>query len=89
MMLLLELDPNVVKPGWIPLLITIGLALVMVLLFRSMRRHFRRVSEFYPETPATLEAPDEVATDAPADRPAASTTTQGTTAPDDERSPSR
>jgi len=85
MMLLLELDPNVVKPGWIPLLITIGLALVMVLLFRSMRRHFRRVNAFYPETPATPEAPDEDAPDAAADRAAPSTTT----APDDERSPSR
>ena len=51
-MILLELDPNVVKPGWTPLLILIGLALVMVLLFRSMRRQFRRVDENFPE-PAT------------------------------------
>jgi hypothetical protein len=48
-MMLLDLDPNVVKPGWTPLLITIGLALVMVLLFRSMRRQFRRVDANYPE----------------------------------------
>ena len=47
-MILFDLDPNVVKPGWIPLLITIGLALVMVLLYRSMRRQFRRVETNFP-----------------------------------------
>ena len=59
-MILLELDPNVVKPGWTPLLITIGIALVMVLLFRSMRRQFRRVDDNFPEpaTPVGVE-PDE------------------------------
>jgi hypothetical protein len=48
-MILLDLDPNVVKPGWTPLLITVGLALVMVLLFRSMRRQFRRVDANFPQ----------------------------------------
>ena len=47
-MMLLDLDPNLVKPGWTPLLITIGLALVMVLLYRSMRRQFRRVDTNFP-----------------------------------------
>jgi len=47
-MILLDLDPNVVKPGWIPLVITIALGLVMVLLFRSMTRQFRRVDENFP-----------------------------------------
>ena len=46
-MILLELDPNIVKPGWTPFLITIGLAAVMYLLFRSMRRQFRRVDVNY------------------------------------------
>ena len=46
---LLEIDPNVVKPGWTPLLILIGLALVMALLFRSMKRQFRRVHDNFPE----------------------------------------
>ena len=55
-MILLELDPNVVKPGWTPLLITIGIALVMVLLFRSMRRQFRRVDDNFPEPPAPVGA---------------------------------
>jgi hypothetical protein len=51
MSILLELDPNIVKPGWTPLLITLGLALAMVLLFRSMRRQFRRVDENFPQPP--------------------------------------
>jgi len=48
---LLDLDPNIVKPGWTPLLITIGLAAVMVLLFLSLRKQFRRidVSQSQPE----------------------------------------
>lgn len=40
----LDIDPNVVKPGWTPLLITIGIALVMVGLFFSMRRQFRNIN---------------------------------------------
>ena len=43
-MTLLEIDPNVVKPGWTPLLIIIGIACVMVLLYLSMRRQFKRIS---------------------------------------------
>jgi hypothetical protein len=39
----LEVDPNVVKPGWTPLIITILLALAMVGLFVSMRRQFRKI----------------------------------------------
>ena len=38
-----DIDPNVVKPGWTPLIITILLALAMVGLFISMRRQFRRI----------------------------------------------
>jgi hypothetical protein len=43
-MFLLDVDPNLVKPGWTPLLITIALAAVMVLLFLSMRRQFRKIN---------------------------------------------
>ena len=65
MLALLELDPNIVKPGWIPLLITIGLAAVMVLLFFSLRRQFRRidVSKFSPQ-PGTTD-PEAVKDAAP------------------------
>lgn len=55
-MSLLELDPNIVKPGWTPLLILIGLALVMALLFRSMRRQFHRVDEHWPDAAAEAAA---------------------------------
>jgi hypothetical protein len=43
-MMLLDIDPNLVKPGWTPLLITIVLAAIMVLLFLSMRRQFAKIN---------------------------------------------
>ena len=43
-MLLLDLDPNVVKPGWTALIITILLAFALVLLYLSMRRQFRKIN---------------------------------------------
>jgi len=43
-MILLELDPNLVKPGWTPLIITLLLGVAVVLLFLSMRRQFRKIS---------------------------------------------
>ena len=63
-MILFDLDPNVVKPGWIPLLITVALGLVMVLLFRSMRRQFSKVHANFPDPRAGQQAgpspaPDE------------------------------
>lgn len=42
-MIFLEVDPNVVKPGWTPLIITILLAAAIVLLMLSMRRQMRKV----------------------------------------------
>jgi hypothetical protein len=49
-MTLLDIDPNVVKPGWTPLIITLLLAGAMVLLFRSMRRQFGKIN--VPEGPS-------------------------------------
>ena len=43
-MTLLDIDPNVVKPGWTPLIILIVLAIAMVFLFLSMRRQFRKIN---------------------------------------------
>ena len=40
---LLDIDPNIVRPGWTPLIITILLAAVLVFLFLSMRRQFSRI----------------------------------------------
>ena len=42
-MILLEVDPNVVKPGWTPLLVTLLLLGAMVFLYLSMRRQFRKI----------------------------------------------
>lgn len=42
-MIWMDIDPNVVKPGWTPLIITIVLAAIIVGLFFSMRRQFRRI----------------------------------------------
>jgi hypothetical protein len=43
-MILLDIDPNVVKPGWTPLIILIILAGAVVLLYRSMRHQVRRIN---------------------------------------------
>lgn len=79
-MILLDLDPNIVKPGWTPFLITLALAAVMVLLFRSMRRQFRRVDRVFDVPPAeepvaaaaepvpTPDVPPATAGDAPPSR---------------------
>lgn len=42
-MIFLDIDPNVVKPGWTPLIIILVLGAVMVLLYRSMRRQFGKI----------------------------------------------
>jgi hypothetical protein len=43
-MILLEVDPDLVKPGWTPLIITVLLGIAVVLLFFSLRRQFRNIS---------------------------------------------
>lgn len=57
-MILLDIDPNVVKPGWAPLVILVALGIVMVFLFLSMRKQFRKIS-------VGPLAPDAQADDAP------------------------
>ena len=42
-MIFLDVDPNVVKPGWTPLIITILLAAAIALLMVSMRRQMRKI----------------------------------------------
>ena len=66
-MILLEVDPSVVKPGWMPLLITLLLLGAMVFLYLSMRKQFRKIR--------TLEDDEsENAEDSASERPP---TTQG------------
>jgi hypothetical protein len=67
-MSLLDLDPNVVKPGWIALIITILLAFALVLLYFSMRKQFRKINIDDDET--DVEQAEE-AEPAPSDSPSA------------------
>jgi hypothetical protein len=42
-MILLDVDPNVVQPGWTPLFIVLLLGIAMVFLYFSMRKQFRKI----------------------------------------------
>jgi hypothetical protein len=62
-MILLEVDPNWVKPGWMLLLVILLLAGAMVLLYLSMRKQFRKI-----RTPEDGESENN-AEDSPSERP--------------------
>jgi hypothetical protein len=61
-MILLDVDPNVVKPGWTPLLVVLLLGIVMVFLYLSMRKQFRKIH--VPEDDASDDA-EESASERP------------------------
>jgi flagellar biosynthesis component FlhA len=42
-MILLDVDPNIVRPGWTPLFVVLLLAVAMVFLYFSMRKQFRKI----------------------------------------------
>jgi hypothetical protein len=42
-MILLDVDPNIVRPGWTPLFVVLFLAAAMVFLYLSMRKQFRKI----------------------------------------------
>ena len=52
-MILLDVDPNIVRPGWTPLFVVLLLAAAMVFLYFSMRKQFRKI-----------RTPDDVADEA-------------------------
>ena len=58
-MIFLELDPNVVKPGWTALIVTVLLAVALVLLYLSMRRQFRKINIPQQETDEKPPTPAE------------------------------
>jgi hypothetical protein len=67
-MILLELDPDVVKPGWTPLIITVLLGVAMVFLYLSMRKQFRKINiprqgAADEQTPAKEEPPAGTSTE--------------------------
>ena len=57
-MIILDVDPNIVRPGLTPLFITLLLAAAMVFLYFSMRKQFRKI-----RTPDMEEAADDVTSD--------------------------
>jgi flagellar biosynthesis/type III secretory pathway M-ring protein FliF/YscJ len=57
-MILLEVDPNLVQPGWTALIVMLLLALAMVVLFFSMRKQVRRIT-VPPTEPEEPEESDE------------------------------
>ena len=58
-MIFLELDPNVVKPGWTALIVTVLLAVALVFLYLSMRRQFRKINIPADETENKPPTPTE------------------------------
>jgi hypothetical protein len=52
-MILLDVDPNIVRPGWTPLFVVLLLGAAMVFLYFSMRKQFRKI-----------RTPDDVADEA-------------------------
>jgi hypothetical protein len=42
-MILLDVDPNVVKPGWTAFVVVMLLVIAMVFLYLSMRKQFRKI----------------------------------------------
>jgi hypothetical protein len=42
-MILLDVDPNIVRPGWTALFVVLLLAAAMVFLYFSMRKQFRKI----------------------------------------------
>lgn len=60
-MSLLEIDPNSVVAGWIPLILTGLLAIAVYFLFRSMRKQLRNIT--VPPADAEVDAKAEASED--------------------------
>ena len=54
-MILLEVDPNWVKPGWMLLVVILLLAAAMVFLYLSMRKQFRKIRTLEDDEPGSAE----------------------------------
>jgi protein-S-isoprenylcysteine O-methyltransferase Ste14 len=57
-MILLDVDPNVVKPGWVAFIVVLLLGIAMVFLYFSMRKQFRKIR--IPEDDVADSAEDSV-----------------------------
>ncbi|TCC39628.1 hypothetical protein [Kribbella sindirgiensis] len=82
-----EIDPNVVKPGWVALLIVLALGAATVLLWRNMGKQLKRID--FDRDGADDPAPsDGPATPDPSPTPATDatpTTTAPTQTPSDSK----
>ncbi len=65
-MILLEVDPSWVKPGWVLLLVIALLAGAMVFLYLSMRKQFRKIRTSEDEE---LDNAEESASERPPSTP--------------------
>ena len=63
-MVLLDVDPNVVQPGWSALIVVLLLAVAMVFLYLSMRKQFRKI-----RTPDDVADESEQVEDSASERP--------------------
>ncbi len=70
---LLDVDPSIVKPGWTPLLVTVFIGAALVLLYFSLRRQFRRIS---PDLPYAEDLDTNAAEDTDPPPPAPDITSQ-------------
>jgi hypothetical protein len=66
-MILLDVDPNVVKPGWTALVVVLLLGIAMVFLYLSMRKQFRKIR--VPEDEASDDEASDNAEDSPSQQP--------------------
>lgn len=85
-MMLLEVDPNLVRPGWTPLLVIVLLGIVLFFLGRSMMKQFRRIDvpadhETDPTAPEVPESPVGETRTSPIPDLRASTPDSGRSAP--------
>ncbi|MGZ0151481.1 hypothetical protein ACXJJ3_30810 [Kribbella sp. WER1] len=69
-----EIDPNVVKPGWVALLIVLALGVVTFLLWRSMGKQLKRID-------VDRDGADDPAPSADPASPAGSPSLDGAAAP--------
>lgn len=60
-LVLMDVDPGIVKPGWIALLVTVFIGAALLLLYFSLRRQVRKID---PDLPYADEADGAVADDA-------------------------
>ena len=93
-MMLLEVDPNLVRPGWTPLLVIVLLGIVLFFLGRSMLKQFGRIDvpADHSADPATGDAASSDAHSGTRDartptapEPRAPTVGGGSAAPPDQR----